>query len=647
MSFTEALLPHAAQINSKLTREAQERQGRRLQQLRLPDGSLCCPTKPIPTALPPVPANDAPLTYPQYMNARCQFKIAGNGQPGVVLSASINCETDGTDVLMYMGPALLSFNASFKGVYPVAAQPNTINIDPGGLEIYSSTFDNLAVGKDFPLITLTVGAVYITDRATSIFRNIAITGAQGHFGGGLMVTDGASFKAYNSIFASNAVTVYGSLGGAIWLSACQAFSPAYSQITGFGEIHNSFIASNYVYGSGGGFMVSDCPNTIVDSSIFYNNVAYLVGGAISIQGSSPKQQVTNSFFIGNVAQNFFGGAVSQEPCDPTFVAKNNVVAMGKEARLPDGSLCCPTKPVPTALPPVPANDAPLTYPKHVNARCQFRVAGNGKPGGIISASINCSTADGTDVLMYMGASMLSFNASFQGGVEIHNSAFDNVAVGKDFPLITLTVGTTPVLVTDSTSTNINTCVGDVTGSTMCLPAIAATHFTTYVQIQNTRFTNNSNLCHSGSVYITNRATSLFRNASMLASQGQDCRMERLWNSSKAGAAFDGNYVNGSGGGLTVSDCPNTKVNASIFYNNIGSLVGGAIAIQGKSPNQQVTNSFFLGNTAQQFFGGAVSLEPCDSTFVARNNVFQNNKEGKNGTTGCSAIRTFAPSFSMK
>ncbi|KAK9843597.1 hypothetical protein WJX84_005939 [Apatococcus fuscideae] len=158
MSFTEALLPHAAQINSKLTREAQERQGRRLQQLRLPDGSLCCPTKPIPTALPPVPANDAPLTYPQYMNARCQFKIAGNGQPGVVLSASINC------------------------VYPVAAQPNTINIDPGGLEIYSSTFDNLAVGKDFPLITLTVGEHFFCFAALLCFpafieaQNFILTG---------------------------------------------------------------------------------------------------------------------------------------------------------------------------------------------------------------------------------------------------------------------------------------------------------------------------------------------------------------------------------------------------------------------------------------------------------------------------------------
>ncbi|KAK9843598.1 hypothetical protein WJX84_011702 [Apatococcus fuscideae] len=145
---------------------------------------------------------------------------------------------------------------------------------------------------------------------------------------------------------------------------------------------------------------------------------------------------------------------------------------------------------------------------------------------------------------------------------------------------------------------------------MCLPAIAATHFTTYVQIQNTRFTNNSNLCHSGSVYITNRATSLFRNASMLASQGH------------------------FGGGLMVTDGASFKV-------------GGAIAIQGKSPNQQVTNSFFLGNTAQQFFGGAVSLEPCDSTFVARNNVFQNNKEGKNGTTGCSAIRTPAIRTSIR
>ena len=43
------------------------------------------------------------------------------------------------------------------------------------------------------------------------------------FGGGLMVTDGANFKAFNSIFSNNAVSVYGSIGGGIWLSACQAY----------------------------------------------------------------------------------------------------------------------------------------------------------------------------------------------------------------------------------------------------------------------------------------------------------------------------------------------------------------------------------------------------------------------------------------
>ena len=85
-------------------------------QLRLPDGSLCCPTKPIPTALPPVPPNDAPLTWPQYMNARCQFNIQGNGNYAELTSVSIVCETaDGTDVLMYMGPTMLMFAANFQG----------------------------------------------------------------------------------------------------------------------------------------------------------------------------------------------------------------------------------------------------------------------------------------------------------------------------------------------------------------------------------------------------------------------------------------------------------------------------------------------------------------------------------------------------
>ena len=83
--------------------------------------------------------------------------------------------------------------------------------------------------------------------------------------------------------------------------------------------------------------------------------------------------------------------------------------------LPDGSLCCPTKPVLTAPPPIPPNDAPLTYPQYLNARCQFNVVGNNQTvNGIVSASIQCETADGTDVLMYMGSEMLSFAANFKG-----------------------------------------------------------------------------------------------------------------------------------------------------------------------------------------------------------------------------------------
>ena len=86
-----------------------------------------------------------------------------------------------------------------------------------------------------------------------------------------------------------------------------------------------------------------------------------------------------------------------------------------QATLPDGSLCCPTKPVLTELPPIPPNDAPLTYPEYLNARCQFNILGNNQSiNGIVSASIKCETADKTDVLMYMGSSVLAFAANFTG-----------------------------------------------------------------------------------------------------------------------------------------------------------------------------------------------------------------------------------------
>lgn len=39
---------------------------------------------------------------------------------------------------------------------------------------------------------------------------------------------------------------------------------------------------------------------------------------------------------------------------------------------------------------------------------------NQTANGIISANINCQTVDGTDVLMYMGSSLLAFSANFVG-----------------------------------------------------------------------------------------------------------------------------------------------------------------------------------------------------------------------------------------
>ena len=107
-----------------------------------------------------------------------------------------------------------------------------------------------------------------------------------------------------------------------------------------------------------------------------------------------------------------GGVVYQH-FDDLAVSPQTVYMV--QNTLPDGSLCCPTKPVLTALPPIPPNDAPLTFPEYLNARCQFNIVGNNQTvNGIVSASINCNTADGTDVLMYMGSTMLTFAANFKG-----------------------------------------------------------------------------------------------------------------------------------------------------------------------------------------------------------------------------------------
>ncbi len=46
--------------------------------------------------------------------------------------------------------------------------------------------------------------------------------------------------------------------------------------------------------------------------------------------------------------------------------------------------------------------------------CAAMQGNNQTANGIISASITCNTVDGTDVLMYMGASLLKFAANFKG-----------------------------------------------------------------------------------------------------------------------------------------------------------------------------------------------------------------------------------------
>ncbi len=46
-----------------------------------------------------------------------------------------------------------------------------------------------------------------------------------------------------------------------------------SSRSSFANIAHSWIASNWVQGTGGGMIISDCPNTIVSDTIFANNGA--------------------------------------------------------------------------------------------------------------------------------------------------------------------------------------------------------------------------------------------------------------------------------------------------------------------------------------------------------------------------------------
>ncbi|KAK9844847.1 hypothetical protein WJX74_007583 [Apatococcus lobatus] len=377
--------------------------------LRLDDGSTCCPTKPVlsnydvpedtptPVLIPPA---DGLLTFPTYINAMCEIHMVGNNRTGLggIVSASIKCQTqDGTDVLIYMGGSLLAKSFNFTGVYAVPPQPNTIDLDAnalffvqsGSIMIYNSSFTNIAISQDFPLITITegtsptlildstftnittcvdpyrttnmclpvvastqqstyiqivgcnffnnacfnqtvchTGSVYITNRSQSVIRDTVIRNSTGHFGSALMVTDGASVKAYNSVFLNNRVDVFGSFG-AIWLSACQAFDPFFAEVTGFGYFDNIAVGGNFVNGIGAGLAISTCDNTIIRNSIFYNNSAYLVGGGIGVQNSN-NTQITGSYFIQNTAQNFFGGAMSLEPCSSTYSINSSVFVLNNE-----------------------------------------------------------------------------------------------------------------------------------------------------------------------------------------------------------------------------------------------------------------------------------------------------------------------------
>ncbi|KAK9845628.1 hypothetical protein WJX84_006466, partial [Apatococcus fuscideae] len=165
------------------------------------------------------------------------------------------------------------------------------------------------------------------------------------------------------------------------------------------------------------------------------------------------------------------------------------------------------------------------------ARCSLNIQGNNQTSnGITSASIQCAKADGSNVLILMGDGLLAFKAHFQGvqaaradpdeidldpnslhfvetgTLEIYDSAFDNIAVGRDFSLLTFGEGTSPVLIKNSTFTRITTCVGDHQAfpaeapSKMCLPVLTVSQPMTQVHIQQSDLTQNSCfdpvLCHS-------------------------------------------------------------------------------------------------------------------------------------------------------
>ncbi|KAK9844297.1 hypothetical protein WJX74_000584 [Apatococcus lobatus] len=140
-------------------------------------------------------------------------------------------------------------------------------------------------------------------------------------------------------------------------------------------------------------------------------------------------------------------------------------------KLKDGSTCCPTKTTVATLPATLPGDATLTYPANVNARCKFTITGS----SILQFSNNFVGVYALTPPAY--SLQLDPNAIYlvsAGGIVIYDSTFNNIAVGAGFGFLTITEGTTPVVIQNSAFTGITTCVNLSPSSIpTCFPALVA------------------------------------------------------------------------------------------------------------------------------------------------------------------------------
>ena len=257
--------------------------------------------------------------------------IVGIAGPGVTivdgggLDRVMTIDGTATGDFLMRGLTLVYGGASYGGgLYVQGSAPRLVNLiirsngagQGGGvyLEDAEVTILNSAIYENYSNIS--GGGIHITGDSTILIDSTYVVTNQSDYGGGLAVSDGATVSVVASVISNNTTTWSGAgLAGdySTILIEDSEVNVNHSNWVGGGfyafdsalTLVNTHVEGNTGDSGGGGGYLNSCVEGGMDGVFFHENVSYVDGGGLYVDGGLAT--LTDTIFEGNVAVDSGGG----------------------------------------------------------------------------------------------------------------------------------------------------------------------------------------------------------------------------------------------------------------------------------------------------------------------------------------------------